>query len=225
MKGSLIFCKRRAVSEVISTVLILAITMVGAVFVASIIQDTVLTGTDQTSKTDAYPSSLRLTAYDTRDSSTLSQIANLNNTFTQSLCTKSCNANPSFIPNFGGTEFVVIQLRNNNIDSIFLQSISINGREHFWDEKTPLKILDASSNDNSGKYPSNGKFSIIPISNEVPLIQKDSVEINGGDEVRIIVKLSENLSDDIPMWEPVQIYVNFGGPEPSEFVILSGDTK
>lgn len=199
--------------------------MVGAVFVASIVKDSVLGEVDQTRTSDAYSSSLRLTAYDTRDSNTLSQIPNLNNTFNQILCTKSCNTNPSFIPTLGGTEFIVIQILNNNIDSIFIKSVSINNKEHQWDETTTLKLLDPSSNDNKGKYPSNGKFSIIPSSNEVPLIQKNSIEIEGGEEVRLVIKLSEKMSSDISMWEPIQIFVNFGGPEPSNYVILSGDTR
>ena len=123
MNLNLKFSKRRAVSEVISTVLILAITMVGAVFISNIIQDSMLTSTDQLPHADISPNSVRLTAYDTRDSTTISGISSLNNYFSQTLCTIGCQANANNVPSLlnGGTEFIVIQIRKTNINLLLIQ--------------------------------------------------------------------------------------------------------
>ncbi|MHA1989017.1 MAG: archaellin/type IV pilin N-terminal domain-containing protein, partial [Promethearchaeota archaeon] len=216
------FQKRRGVSEVISTVLILAITMVGAVFVSSLVQDTMISGTDQLPHSDINPNSVRLTAYDTRDSTGLSGISSLNNYFNQTLCTVGCQSNANNVPSLvnGGTEFIIIQIRNTNINPVFLQTIYVNNVAHNWDGNTANKQFDASIDDTTGKYPTNGKFSIIPNSNDPPIVQRSSFEINGDEEVRVIIKLSEQFSKDIEMWRPMQLHLDFGAPESTEFIIL-----
>ena len=219
--------KRRGVSEVISTVLILSITMVGAVFVAALVNNSAFTATDQTPRDDIRPNTLRLTAYDTRDSLDLSGIANLDNHFNQILCTSICNGTPNNVPGpvNGGTEFIVLQVRNLNINPVFLHAIYVNDVEHLWDENTSGKILDASIDDLTGKYPLNGKFSIIPISNSVPLTQQSTIAVPGDDEVRIIIKLNSSIANDLEMWRPLKIIVNYGAAEPTEYIILSGDAR
>ena len=219
--------KHRGVSEVISTILILAITMVGAVFVSALVQNSAFTTTDQTPGHEVRPNSLRLTAYDTRDSDDLSYIANLDNDFDQLLCTSSCNTTPNNVPGSvsGGTEFIVLQVRNLNIHPVYLHAIYVNDVEHLWDENTSGKLLDASIDDLTGKYPLSGKFSAIPISNSVPLIQRPSIEVHGDEEVRIILKLDPTIVNDLEMWRPMKIIVNYGGAEPTEYIILSGDAR
>jgi len=221
------FQERRAVSEVISTVLILAITMVGAVFVSTIVQDTMLSSTDQLPQSDINPNSVRLTEYDTRDSTELSGISSLNNYFNQTLCTISCQSNANNVPSLvnSGTEFIVLQIRNTNINPVFLQTIYVNNVEHNWDANTSGKIFDASIDDTTGKYPTNGKFSIIPRSNNPPIVQRSSFEINADEEIRIIIKLSEQFSEDIDMWRPMKLQLNFGAPDLTEYIILSGDVR
>ena len=219
--------KRRGVSEVISTVLILAITMVGAVFVSTIIHDTVFSKPDQLNDSNIIPNSIRLTAYDTRDANGLSGITSLNNYFNQTLCTVGCQSNANNIPSLvnGGTEFIVIQVRNTNINPVYLQTIYVNNVAHEWDGNTANKLFDASIDDTTGKYPTNGKFSIIPISNDPPIIQREYFDINGDEEVRVVIKLSEKFSQDIDMWRPMQLHLDFGAPETTEFIILSGDAR
>lgn len=220
--------KRRGVSEVISTILILAITMVGAVFVSSLIQNSMLTATDQTKHTDVSSKSVRLIGYDTRDSTNLSQIVLLDNKLDQKLCTISCSLNKDNIPTGlagEGTEFLIIQIRNSNINPVYLQNIWINNIEHSWDGQTAGKLFDSSIDDYTGKYPLSGKFSIIPWDNGVPLIQQTSVKIENDQEVRIVIKLHDSFPDDLELWRPMKIDLNFGTPEPAEFIILSGDSR
>lgn len=220
--------KRRGVSEVISTVLLLAITMVGAVFVSTIIQNSMLSTTDQTQKNEVMINSIKLVGYDTRDYYELSGILTLDNKADQLLCTISCDANKDNIPTglLGqGTDFIVLQIRNKNINPVYLQSIQINNVDHYWDGNTSGKLFDASIDDFTGKYPLSGKFSVLPGTNQVPPIQRTSVIINNDEEVRILVKLSSDISNDIDIWRPMKVNLNFGTSEPLEYIILSGDTR
>ena len=223
--------KHRGVSEVITTILLLAITMVGAVFVASIVQNSMLTTTDQTATHSEFiANSIKLTGYDTRDSADLSGIENLDNNFPPSalLCTVSCSGFANNVPIGGspGTEFIVLQIQNTNLNPIYLSKIYINGIEHDWAPLTTETTLNASFDDPSGdNYPHAGKFRIIPTSNNDPILQRTTNEINGGEEVRIVIKLNQNFPSDIEMWRPLQIHLIHGGPQPTEYIILSGETR
>lgn len=220
--------KRRGVSEVISTLLLLVITMVGAVLVSSMIQNSMLSSTDQTKHADVTTQSIKLTAYDTRDSQKLSSINSLDNKLDQKLCTVSCSTFKDNIPTSvagNGTDFIVVQVRNLNFSPVYLKNIWINNVEHAFDEQTSGKPFDASGDDLTGNYPLSGKFSIIPGTNIVPLIQQSSGKIENDNEVRLVIKLDEGFSSDIELWRPLQIRFNFGTPSPAEYIILSGDSR
>ena len=225
--------KRRGVSEVISTLLLLAITMVGAVFVASIVQNSMITTTDQTGGNSEYlANSVRLTAYDSRDSTNLSGITDLHNEFSQNLCTITCKPNPNYIPTDPlnpGTEFLVLQIRNTNINSVYLHTLFVNGIQHVWDVNTAGVTINAEINDldssDGTNYPWDGKFSIISSSGSAGLVQRNSNEVFPGEEVRVVIKLNPDISDDIEMWRPLQIHLNYGGTQPTEYIILSGDAR
>ena len=58
-----------------------------------------------------------------------------------------------------------------------------------------------------------------------PLTQIATNEIVGDGEVRVIIKLSDNIPQDIEMWDSLRILVNYGGAQPAEFIVLSGDAK
>lgn len=212
--------------------LLLAITVVGAVMISNFVSDGFFSGVDQRpSTTESSSDSIQLTGYDTRDSDTLFNLVSLNNNFNSLLCAKGNDPSCTIIiaddiPSDDGTEFIVLKLRNMNPNSIFLQNIQVNGVLHAWDEGTTGWSFDATQSADAGtKYPRAGFFSIIPAP-ERPNSEKQfaSQEVQGNEEVRIIVKLSENLSD-IKMWNSMQIVVNFGGPIPADFIITSGDAK
>jgi hypothetical protein len=126
----------------------------------------------------------------------------------------------------GGTEFIALQLRNMNTGSIFLINVQVNNELHEWDSGTAGNELKAINNFDAGTtYPRAGFFSIIP-SPDRPNSDEQfaSQEVQGNEEVRVIIKLSENISD-IKMWDSMLIVVNFGGPQPAKFIISSGDAK
>jgi len=228
----IIFGRRRAVSETIGTMLLLAITVVGAVLISNFVSDGFFNGMSQNPEgVGARADSIQLTGYDTRDSDKLINVNTLDNVFNQLLCSDGTDPQCTIttandIPSDDGTEFIALQLRNMHTDTIFLRNIQINNELHDWDEGTANSFFDATLSADAGtKYPRAGFFSIIPSPERPnPTKQFESQAVQGNEEVRVIIKLSEDLTD-IKMWDSMLIVVNFGGSQPAQFIVSSGDAK
>jgi len=223
--------KKRGVSVVISTLLVLAITIVGAMSVSNLMSNSLLTTVNDTPKEIIMANSMLLIGYDTRDGKDLSNVATFENKFDNMLCTVSCagalsTALPKDTP--GGTEFIVLQLWNKNSVDVTIRNVQVNGIIHTWDLQTRNQPFDGQGS--HPNYPEAGKFSIIHHSNAGALIQNGTDTMAGDIEKRIIIKLSPDVigdlpSQDIALGEPLQILVKIGDELPAEYVILSGDTK
>jgi hypothetical protein len=201
--------------------LLLGITTAGSVFLATVVQGSGLASIQGSASAPVSPSySIRLTGYDTRDGSNLVDLNTLDNKADKKLCTSSCSVTPDNIPANNGTDFIAIQIKNVSPNPVFIKNIQISGVTHDWDTQTGSKILDASSNDFTGNYPINGKFSIVSSNG----VQKSDNKIVDDEEVMLVVKLSEDISD-ILLSKPIQVLVDFGGTRSTEFVVLSGDAK
>ena len=229
MNGVISIQNRRAVSQVIGTMMILAVTVAGAVILSNLMSNEFF-AVDQNPVAEARIDSIRLTSYDTRDSVELTNVPDLNNTFNQMLCTKGVSGGCTIIaannlPINGGTEFIVLQIRNMNLDSVFIHNILINNVGHTWDEFAVGDLVLTNDVGIGGNYPRAGTFSIIPVENDAPIMQLATNEIPGDGEVRLVIKLSDNIPQDIGMWSSLRVLVNFGGSQPAEFIILSGDAK
>ena len=224
------FQKRRAVTEIVGTMMILVVTVAGAVILSNLLSDQFFAIDQHPSTTEARIDSIRLTSYDSRDSVELTNIPDLNNTFNQMLCTNGDSTectitNPNNLPNNGGTEFIVLQIRNMNINPVLIQNVLINNVGHTWDNNA-IGILNLEDDLGAGgNYPKAGTFSIIQVENDIPIQQLGTNEVPNDGEVRIVIKLSDDIPQDIGMWSSLRILVNFGGPQPAEFIILSGDAK
>jgi len=217
--------KRRGVSEIFATLLLLAITTVGSVFLANLVQGSGITSIGQNPSQYSVPTyAIKFMGYDTRDGADLSEITTLDNKFDQKFCTSSCTAFADNIPlaTNPGTEFIVLEIKNASPNVVFIRNLQINGITHSWDPQTGGKTLDASTNDVTGKYPLSGKFSIISMSG---LVQRSDNKLNEDEEVRLIVKLSRDISSDISLTRPLQVHVDFGGQRSTESVILTGETR
>ncbi len=218
--------KRRGVSETIGTILIIAVTVAGAVLISNVMQNMALPFSSGADTSSVRPESLRLMGYDTRDSTDLSDVTGLDNVFNQLLNTTTPIVDK--IPAQEGTEFIVIHLRNTSINSVFLHNIMINNEGHTWDTVAAGQVLNPTfTGITTGQFPQDGKFSIIPITNGTgpTITQLGTNEVIGDVEVRVIVKLSGNIPQDIGMWDSLRILVNYGGTQPAEFIVLSGDAK
>ncbi len=122
----------------------------------------------------------------------------------------------------------VLHLRNLSTNSIFLHNVLISNEGHSWDTIAAGQVLDPTfTGATTGQFPAEGKFSIIPIYNGAgpPITQLGTNEMVGDEEVRVIVKLSGNILQDIEMWDAVRIQVNYGGAQPAEYIVLSGAAK
>ncbi len=223
--------KKRGVSVVISTLLVLAITIVGAMSISNLMSNSLLTTVNQTPKDIIMANSMLLVGYDTRDGLTLSNITTppLNNQPSDSmLCTASCAGDSKALPSAGGTDFIVLQLWNKNTVDVTIRNVQVNGIIHTWDLQTRFVNLDGTGSHPA--YPEAGKFSIIHHSNAGTLIQNGTDTMAGDIEKRIIIKLSPQVEGKLPsqnvgLGEPLQILVKISDEIPAEFVILSGDTK
>jgi flagellin-like protein len=227
MIGKLNFRKRRAVSEIIATLMILAVTVAGAVFISNAMQGFMFQSGSGASATEVRPESVSLFGYDARDSTNLSDVTGLDNQFNQFLNTIGATAVDE-IPSQGGTEFIVLHLRNLSTNSIFLHNVLINNVGHSWDTNAAGKVLDPDFiGVLDGEFPADGKFSIIPMYNGTgpTITQIGTNEVLGDGEVRVIIKLSGNIPQDIGMWDSLRILVNYGGAQPAEYIVLSGDAK
>ena len=231
MNGKLNFRKRRAVSEIIATLLILGVTVAGAVLITNAMDSLTLPSSSRGTASEVHPESVSLIGYDTRDSTNLSGVTGLDNGFlppNPPLLLTVGATEVDKIPSQGGTEFIVLHLRNLSTNSIFLHNVLINNVKHSWDTDAATQVLDPTfTGVTTGQFPADGKFSIIPIYNGAgpSITQLGTNEMVGDEEVRVIVKLSGNILQDIEMWDAVRIQVNYGGVQPAEYIILSGDAK
>ena len=219
--------KRRGVSEIIGTLMILIVTVAGAVFLSNALSDGFFSIDQNPDDRLASKDSIQLVGYDTRDSFNLKNNNLLNNTYAGGgmLCAASCSATKDNIPDNGGTEFIVLHLHNHDIDSVFLQNIMIRNEGHAWHSQSASFPLKAENDIQAGdNYPLAGSFSIVPVNNNPTWDIRTSNEVRADEEVLIVLKLNETVPD-ILMWDALRILVNYGGPQPTEFVVLSGDAK
>lgn len=214
--------KKRGVSVVISTLLVLAITVVGALSISNLMSTSALTTVNQTPKAIIAANSVLLTAYDTRDGASLFNIPTFDNfSGDDVLCAATCSP-PDNAPSAGGTDFIVIQLWNKNTNPIHIKSLQVNGYLHIWDTTTRGKTLNVGGTPASGDFPKAGMFSIVPISG---MVQQSNQLVEGDQEILLVIKLSSAIPSDLVLGKPLQILVNIGDEQPAKYVILTGDTK
>lgn len=219
-------CKRRGVTDVISTMLLMAITVTGATTLTYFVNDSFVSGNlAATSSLNTATKSVQLMGFDTRDSVTLMQISNLNNKFGDGkLCGISCTGVgfSNVIPSNDGSEFVVIKIKNNSINSIFLENVQLNHVMHDWDPQTSGATLNTVQDLSSGgNYPHDGMFSILSVSSNV---QSVSNEIQSGKTVNLLIKLGSN-DQDILLNKGIRAFLNVGSIDLIEFLIESGNAQ
>jgi hypothetical protein len=147
---------------------------------------------------------------------TILEVDNFNDSY---LCRASCVTNPDTIPTSGGTEFIVLQIQNNGLNSIFLEKVVISGVTHSWDSSTSGLDLDLLG----GEFPGDGMFSILSTGNN-PNLQSKTFEIQNGQIVNVLVKL-DSSSPDIQLNKGIPVALNAGGMHLVEFLIQSGDAR
>ncbi len=219
---------RRGASEIISTMMLMGITIVGAVILTYFVNDAFINGNlASASSLNSSSENISLLAYDTRDSYSLLTLLNVDNDSTGFLCRVTCNVAPAnSIPENGGTEFIVLQIQNSGFDTIFLEDITINNIVHTWDASTSGITLDASDDYLVGtnrEYPADGMFSILRVGSN-PIIQNENIQIQSGQTVNLLIKL-DSMEPDIQLNKGLRILLDTGGIYPTEFFIETGDAR
>ena len=216
--------KRRAISDIIAVLLLLAITVAGAVLVSAFFQGNNIFRPDSTS-TGAQTASVKITGYDTRAGPNLSEITGFDNGFEVpplSLCTDTCSGSADDTPAAGGTEFIILTVMNQGISKVVLQSIEINGVEHLWEATTGGNALSLGAAGTN--YPNSGYFSIIPTSDPAPT-QLSTRELDRNGEARLVIKLSDDITPDIGLNEPIRTRLITNLIDPPGTIITSGGVR
>lgn len=225
--------KRRAVAEIISTMMLMGVTITGASTLTYFVNDGFISGNlESVTSLDSSYQNISLLAYDTRDSYSLLSLANVDNEnlINKFLCgghavTGTCGGSPNAIPDSGGTEFIVLQIHNYEIDSIFLEDIAINNVIHSWDSSTSNVPLDAEFDCVScpnRPYPADGMFSIFPVGNNPT--QNESIQIQSGQTVNLLIKLGSDDSD-IQLNRGIHVRLDTGKIHTVDFFIETGDAR
>jgi len=223
--------RRRAVADIISTMLLMGVTISGATTLTYFVNDGFISGNLESVSSLDSSKNISLLAYDTRDSSSLLTLIDVDNDIdivtdiegNPILCGLTCSVTPNDIPANGGTEFIVLQIQNNGINSVFLEDIAVNNVIHSWDSSTAGVQLDTTAPLVNGKYPADGMFSILLVGG-TPIIQNDGIKIQSGQTVNLLVKLGLDDSD-IQLNKGIHIRLDAGGTHSVDFLIESGDAR
>jgi hypothetical protein len=213
--------------------MLMGVTVTGASTLTYFVNDGFVSGNlESVSNLDPSYQNISLLAYDTRDSYSLLSLANVDNEnlINKFLCgghavTGTCGGSPNAIPDSGGTEFIVLQIHNYDIDSIFLEDIAINNVIHSWDSSTSNVPLDAEFDCVScpnRPYPADGMFSIFPVGNNPT--QNESIQIQSGQTVNLLIKLGSDDSD-IQLNRGIHVRLDTGKIHTVDFFIETGDAR
>jgi flagellin-like protein len=214
--------QRRAVSDIIAVLLLLGITVAGAVLVSAFFSGGNIIRFDS-SNSGSQNAEIKITGFDTRDGLDLSEIDTLDNNLdspTPILCTVSCNVTPDDLPSASGTDFIVLNLENQGISKVVVQAVEINEIEHTWDSSTGGTDLMLA-----GTYPDARKFSVIETTNGASIIQRSTNELDRNDEVRLVIKLSDTIDPDIDLNEPISIRLITNLIDENAITITSGSVR
>ncbi len=223
--------KRRAVAEVISSLLLVVITVVGAVILTSFLDESFVSGGLAAAGSDNSLKAVKLIAYDTRDNVELLDASfSLDNDFIPNdgyLCRNgdecSYTPDPNKSPASFGTEYLVIQIQNRGLNPIWLSDVYFDNVGHVWDSATGGVTLDGSVDPSPApsQVPHDGMFSILPVNSDIQQIDN---QIKEGQAVNVVVKL-DSINPDIPLSKTIRVQLNIGTSVLQEFLIESGGAQ
>jgi len=228
--------KKRAVAEVISSLLLVVITVAGAFLIASFLGESfVASSMSLVTSADTSTNTIKLRAFDTRDGDDLMNPYpyNIDNRdpFVDPIdgylcrdsilsgCTNLANRSPAN----GGTAYVVIQIENRGINPIWLSDVYLDGVGHIWDSTTAGATINGFVNPGTGEVPRDGMFSII--SDDITdTTQNIDSQIAEGKTVNLVIKLDRD-NPDIPLSKTIRVQLNIGANQLQEFLIESGGAQ
>ena len=195
------FHSKRAVSDIIVTLLLVAITVVVGIIMFGIVKDTGVAEsvTSEVSQPLTFEGGIKISAYDARDGADLSGITSIDNT-----CDDPCKVTSG--------EHIVLKITNNSPNSIFLNDVIVNEVSHIFDTTSP-----------SLPPATGGEFGIIPGTNDEGTTLQSSPEIQGGKSVRTVVTLGS--ISDISLNDAIRIKIDATGFDLQNFIITAGHAR
>ena len=195
-----IFQSKRAVSDIIVTLLLVSMTVVVGIIMFGIVKDSGIAEsvTSEVSQPLTFEGGMKIPAYDARDGSDL-------------MGTGLNNGPTSGVYELVADEYIVLKITNNSPNSIFLNDVIVNEVSHTFD-------FDATLPPSPG-----GKFSIIPGTDDEGDTPQSSTEIQGGKSVRIVVKLGS--ISDISLNDAIRIKIDATGFDLQNFIITAGHAR
>jgi len=200
--------KKRAISDIIVTMLLVGITVVAGVIIYGIFSGSGVTesATKDISQPVSFQGGIKLVGYDARDGSNLMGISGLSNN-SDGDCPPTCKLQVEV----GSEELIVLKIINNTPNKTFLNGIIVNEVSHTWDDSAAATEPTAA-----------GKFSIIPDTNDTP---QNTNEIIEGGTVRVVVKLSSEIGSDININDAIRVGIDAVGFDLQKFIITAGNAR
>ena len=192
------FQSRRAISDIIVSLLLVAMTVIGGIIVFGIVRDSGVAEnvTSELSQPLTFEGGIKISAYDARDGADLLGIGAVDNSVT---------TDGELIAD----EHIVLKITNNNPNSIFISDVIVNEISHTFDTSLPPAA--------------GGKFSIIPGTSDQGTTPQSSNEVLAGKSVMIIVKLGS--VSDISLNDAIRIKIDATGFDLQNFIITAGHTR
>jgi len=201
--------QRRGVSDIIVTLLLMSITIIGGVLVFStfsgeggIVEEL---GSD-VAPTTAPQLDVKLIGYDTRDFTGLSGISFIS------------NSNPVGTALTDG-EYIILKIRNPNNAPITILEVTVNEEIHTFAAGGVSGSIKLSAN-----LPTEGTFEVFePVDITAPDIFTPAV-VQPGADAKIIISLENDLAD-IELYDVMRISINVVGLDLINFKVLAGATS
>ena len=190
------FQSRRAISDIIVSLLLVAMTVIGGIMIFGIVRDSGVSEsvTSELSEPLTFEGAIKISAYDARDGANLLGVGAVDNSVT---------TDGELIAG----EHIVLKITNNNPNSIFISDVIVNEVSHTFDTSLPPAA--------------SGKFSII--ASKTAGTTQSSTEIGGGETVRVVVKLGS--ISDISLNDAIRIKIDATGFDLQNFIITAGHTR
>jgi len=197
--------KKRAVSDIIVTLLLIAITIVGGVFAFSIFNPAGVTQTVNPTfeQHDVNNRSVKIIGFDTRDGNNLGKLGlsgnGIANTFDGKLV---------------GEEYIIIRVLNPNANTVYIDKVNVNEILHEIDIDTDNTIAADSVE--------IGKFKLVQ-PNNLKILEPPGLVLDGTEAI-IVIKLDTTVPD-ILLTSTMRILIGSPNFDAQEFLIPAGSTR
>ena len=215
---------KRGVSEIIGSLLLVSLTVVGGVVIVAVLQnsDQLTFVTPEESLNPNVIPNLVLSGYDTRDAVNLygiGAIDNLDNGTGTSpgdvdhLCTESsCES--------GLNEFIILRVRNDSNTVVEITGISVNEVEHTFN--VDPELLNKVFLTNGDTLPGNGEFIIISGFGTSGIKQEPNPLLPEASEKRLVIRLDASITPDISLSSQIRVIINSSAESTQLLIVPAG---